>query len=184
MASTTGRRRAQQSSLHLSIFLFVLLLLFFGAFFLDWTGALLVRGCHKNSPLVIAVEVVKRSKMLTGPAAVSSRLKQNTTQTKKSKQKGQKAFTFPRRSRNLACKSSTDKLLAICERINQHLFWPLSPLFFLLVAALNTSTTDRYADERAFLLDFSMFSFFSDHFFHSFFSLFGNYFFYFYFFRA
>jgi hypothetical protein len=46
---------------------------------------------------------------------------------------------------NLPCKSSTDKLLAICERINQHLlFWPLllTPLIWLLYIP-----RDRYADE-------------------------------------
>lgn len=48
---------------------------------------------------------------------------------------------------NLPCKSSTDKLLAICERINQHLlFWPpfLTPLIWLLYIP-----RDRYADEAS-----------------------------------
>lgn len=54
-------------------------------------------------------------------------------------------------ARNLPCKSSTDKLLAICERINQHLF------FFFLTPALHTSTTGSLCRWSSSLFFFQVF---------------------------
>lgn len=146
------------------------------------------RGRHKNPLVIITVEVVKRSRCFSlkytthkhtrvGPvvrvvavlAAVSTEVERRK-RTTKNKKKILKRLHSQGGAGNLPCKSSTDKLLAICERINQHLlFWPpfLTPLIWLLYIP-----RDRYADEApSKLLSYLFFILFYFFLFHSFLSV-------------
>lgn len=92
-----------------------------------------VEGCQEVkmllSFLTIYTHTKKRPAILFFFCAAVSRWKTEagrtttTSHTHKKKEELLKCLHSQGGARNLPCKSSTDKLLAICERINQHLFF-------------------------------------------------------------